>query len=76
LSPDFFRQQRLVQIAQAFAVGQPGLFEQPGNAPLAAIFGFALAEVLQELPVAPVVLFGLCQSIGVNGGHPRQIEAA
>jgi hypothetical protein len=31
----------------------------------------------QRIPAgAPVVLFGLCQSIGVNGGHRRQIEAA
>lgn len=54
LSSDLFGQQRLVQVAQAFAVGRPGVFEQAGDAPLTPVFGFTLAEVLQEFPAVRI----------------------
>jgi len=52
LSPDFGGQHRLTQVAQTFALGQHGLFEQASDAALPPVFGLAFADVLQELAVS------------------------
>ena len=56
--PDFRRQKVLIQVAQRLAVGQPRFFEQPLRFAFAPVLGFAFAQVLEEAPVAPVLLFG------------------
>ena len=76
MSPDFGGQHGLVEVAQALAVGQARLFEQPGHAPLPAFLRLALAEVEQELPVSPVVGLRALERRGVDPRHGGQVEAA
>jgi hypothetical protein len=52
------------------------LFEQACDAPLPPVFRFTLAEVLQELSVTLVILFGLLQGVSINGRHRREMKTA
>jgi hypothetical protein len=76
LPPYLQRQHRFIERAERFGLGQSGLGQKPRGAFLGAldVDGFALAEVAQDLAVAPAFLFRALHDLFVLPGHGAQAK--
>src|SRR6266496_6494445 len=70
--PNFGRQDLFIEVAQGLALRQPGLVEQSLYLAFAPILLLALAQVLEQALVAPVLALGSPDALLPDRCHGRQ----